>query len=94
MISVHDVYWVQAFGNLNWSRQELSDCLAARADGLFELADAVLCTGGRGRSLVGVSLAPEHRRGNGGLYDPINNGRIDRGRRCPDFRSPKLATGG
>jgi hypothetical protein len=44
---------------------------------LFELADAVLCTDGPVRTLVGLSLAPEHRRRHGGLYDAINNGRID-----------------
>jgi hypothetical protein len=47
------------------------------ADALFELADAVLCTDGPVRSLVGLSLAPEHRRGHGALYDEINHGRID-----------------
>lgn len=29
------------------------------------------------RPLIGLSLAPEHRRGHGGLYDAINNGRVD-----------------
>ncbi|WP_238413117.1 transposase [Saccharothrix deserti] len=24
-----------------------------------------------------MSLAPEHRRGHGGLYDVVNNGRVD-----------------
>jgi hypothetical protein len=48
-----------------------------RADGLFELADAVLCADGPVRTLVGLSLAPEHLRGHGGLYDAFNNGRID-----------------
>jgi DDE superfamily endonuclease len=76
-LSVHDVDRVRALGDLNRFRQEFYDCLAARADGLFELADAVLCTDGPVRSLVGLSLAPEHRRGHGGLYDAINNGRID-----------------
>lgn len=77
MISVHDVDRKQALGHLDRFRQEFYGCLSARADGLFELADAVLCTDGPVRSLVGLSLAPEHRRGHGGLYDAINNGRID-----------------
>jgi len=47
------------------------------ADELSELADAVLCADGPVRSLAGLSLAPEHRRGHGGLYDAVNHGRID-----------------
>ena len=58
-------------------RQEFYHCLTARADALFELAEAVLCTDGPVRSLVGLSLAPEHRRGHGALYDAVNCGRID-----------------
>jgi hypothetical protein len=52
-------------------------CLTARADELSELADAVLCAGGPVRSLGGLSLAAEHRRGHGALYDAVNHGRID-----------------
>ncbi|MCE7001630.1 transposase [Kibdelosporangium philippinense] len=37
----------------------------------------MLCTDGPIRSLVGLSLAPEHRRGHGALYDAVNCGRID-----------------
>ena len=77
MISVHDVGQQQALGDLNRFRQAFYDCLTTRTDGLFELADAVLCTDGPVRTLVGLSLAPEHRRGHGGLYDAINNGRIE-----------------
>jgi hypothetical protein len=77
VISVHDPDRVAAFGELVRFRQEFYECLAARADALFELADAVLCTDGPVRSLVGLSLAPEHRRGHGALYDGINHGRID-----------------
>jgi hypothetical protein len=61
-------------------RQESYRCLPARADALFELAEAVLCADGPVRSLVELSLAPEHRRGHGGLYDAINGGRIEAGR--------------
>lgn len=31
----------------------------------------------RGFSLVGLSLAPEHRRGHGALYDALNHGQIE-----------------
>jgi hypothetical protein len=57
-------------------RRELYRCLTARADALFELADAVLCSGGPVRTLAGLSLAPEHQRGHGALYDAVNCGRI------------------
>ena len=30
-----------------------------------------------GENLAGLSLAPEHRRGHGALYDAVNHGRID-----------------
>src|SRR5690348_16587558 len=46
-------------------------------DALFELADAVLCADGPVKTLVGLSLAPEHRSGHGALYDALNAGRID-----------------
>jgi hypothetical protein len=58
-------------------RRELYRCFTARADALFEVADAVLCAGGPVKTLVGLSLAPEHRRGHGALYDAVNHGRID-----------------
>ena len=58
-------------------RRDFHACLAARADELSELADAVLCAGGPVRSLAALSLAPEHRRGHGALYDAVNHGRID-----------------
>ena len=52
MISVHDPDREAAVGELARFRQELYDCLTARADALFELADAVLCADGPVRSLV------------------------------------------
>jgi hypothetical protein len=58
-------------------RRAFYDCLWARADELFELTDALLCSEGPVRSLVDLSLAPEHRRGHGGLYDGLNHGGID-----------------
>ncbi|MFI6056427.1 NF041680 family putative transposase [Streptomyces violascens] len=69
-----------AIGQLSCFRTELYACLTARGDALFELADAVLCSDGPVRSLVDLALAPEHRRGHGGLYGGLNQGRIDIGR--------------
>jgi transposase len=40
----------------------------------------VLCADGPVRDLAGLSLAPEHRRGHGALYDAVNHGRVDIGR--------------
>src|SRR5438309_4203386 len=56
---------------------ELYRCLGRRADELFELTDALLCADGPVSSLVGLCLAPEHRRGHGALYDAVNVGRVD-----------------
>src|ERR1035438_1152702 len=61
-------------------RRDFHACLTARADELSELADAVLCADGPVRNLAALSLAPEHRRGHGALYDAVNYGRIDIGR--------------
>src|SRR5437764_4403165 len=61
-------------------RVDFHACLTARADELSELADAVLCTDGPVRDLAGLSLAPEHRRGHGALYDAVSHGRVDIGR--------------
>ncbi|GAA1309408.1 NF041680 family putative transposase [Saccharothrix xinjiangensis] len=77
MISVHHLDSGPALGALSGFRREFHRCLTRRADGLFELADAVPCADGPVRTLVGLSLAPEHRRGHGCLYDAVNNGRVD-----------------
>src|SRR6266699_49331 len=61
-------------------RRDFHACLTARADELSELADAVLCADGPVKTLAGLSLAAEHRRGHGALYDAVNHGRIDIGR--------------
>ena len=65
-------------------RLDFHACLTARRDELFELTDAVLCAGGPVTALAGLSLAPEHRRGHGALYDAVNQGQINVGRlrRC------------
>ena len=61
-------------------RGELYRCFTARADALFELADAVLCAEGPVRTLAGLSLVPGHRRGHGALYDAVDHGQIEIGR--------------
>ncbi|MGH3624871.1 MAG: transposase [Sciscionella sp.] len=77
MISVHDTGTVGALGELSRFRQEFYQSLTTRADSLFELTDAVLCADGPVTSLVELSLAAEHRRGHGTLYEGLNQGRID-----------------
>jgi hypothetical protein len=76
MIRVRDAVQAGALGELSGFRREFYRCLPARADALFELADAVLCADGPVRTLAGLSLAPEHRRGHGALYDAVSHGRI------------------
>jgi hypothetical protein len=44
---------------------------------LVRLTEALLCTDGPVKTLVGLSLAPEHRRGHGALYDALNHSRIE-----------------
>lgn len=71
---------VESLPVLSRFRTEFYACLTARRDALFELADAVLCADGPVKTLVGLSLVPEHRRGHGALYDAVNHGGIDIGR--------------
>src|ERR1700759_5669135 len=71
---------VEPLAVLSRFRVDFHACLTARADELSELADAVLCADGPVRDLAGLSLAPEHRRGHGALYDAVNHGRVDTGR--------------
>lgn len=62
-------------------REEFYRCLSARSDAVFELTDALLCSGDPVTTLVDLSLTPpEHRRGHGALYDGLNCGRVDIGR--------------
>src|SRR6185369_5792623 len=68
---------VEALGRLCRFRQEFYSCLTRRADALFEAVEAVLCTDGPVRTLVDLTLAPEHRRGHGALYDGLNSGRLE-----------------
>lgn len=37
----------------------------------------MLCADGPVKTLVGLALAPEHRRGHGALYTRLNHGRLD-----------------
>ncbi|MYQ89848.1 MULTISPECIES: NF041680 family putative transposase [unclassified Streptomyces] len=73
----HHVVPQDPFVGLPRFRGEFYSCLTRRADALFELADAVLCSDGPVRSLVELSLVGEHRRGHGGLYDALSAGRVD-----------------
>lgn len=66
-----------AFEELSHFRGEFYACLTARGDALFELSDALLCSDGPVKTLVELSLAPEHRRGHGALYGGVNHGRLD-----------------
>jgi hypothetical protein len=67
----------QARRQLAGFRDQVYRCLTGRADELFELADAVLCSGGPVRDLAGLSLAPGHQRGHGAMYDALNAGALD-----------------
>lgn len=70
----HEAVQVEHVAVLSAFRREFHACLTSRRDALFELTEAVLCADGPVRSLVGLSLAPEHRRGHGALYDAVNHG--------------------
>jgi hypothetical protein len=74
---VHDTGCAGALGDLSAFRQEFYRCLTARADAVFELADAVLCADGPVRSLPELSLVGEHRRGHGSVYAALDRGRIE-----------------
>jgi hypothetical protein len=76
-MSVHDGVPTDMLAQLGRFRLDFYRSLAARADALFDLADAVLCSDGPVRSLVDLALVPEHRRGHGALYDGLNAGRVD-----------------
>jgi hypothetical protein len=57
-------------------RNELHGCFSRRADALFELGDALLCTQGFG-SLPHLSLEAVHQRGWGSAYAALARGEID-----------------
>lgn len=54
MVSGHDPDGDAAFRESAGLRQEFYECLTARSDALFELAEAMLCTEGPVRPLVGL----------------------------------------
>jgi hypothetical protein len=56
-------------------RTELHTCFTCRADALFELGDALLCTQ-RFSALPHLSLEPVHQRGWGSAYAALARGRI------------------
>ncbi|MQY40148.1 hypothetical protein SRB17_81780 [Streptomyces sp. RB17] len=62
---------------LSHFRVQVYDCLYTRADALFELTDAVLCSDGPVTSLVESTLTAEHRRGHGAMYDAVNHGWLE-----------------
>src|SRR5579859_1374261 len=68
---------VEAVEELSRFRTDFYGCLDARADALFELAEAMLCTEGPVVSLPELSLAGVHRRGHGGLYDALASGKVN-----------------
>ena len=63
-------------GELDQFRCAFYRSCTARADTLFELADAVLCADGPVRSLVELTLVAEHRRGHGAMYDALAHGAV------------------
>ncbi|WP_393073191.1 transposase [Streptomyces sp. LN704] len=65
------------FAELSRFRENFYDCLTGRRDALFELTDAVLCTDGPVKTLVGLALAPEHRRGHGAVPGALNRACLD-----------------
>lgn len=77
MGSVHDQARAAALGELSRFRHEFYTSLTARADALFELADAVLCADGPVTTLVELTLVAEHRRGHGAMYDALNHGQVE-----------------
>jgi hypothetical protein len=87
---------VESLGVLSRFRIEFFDCLYTRADALFELTDAVLCADGPVTSLPELTLAAEHRRGHGAMYDALNSGWLEprRLRRALDsLKIPRTSEG-
>ncbi|WP_261568422.1 transposase [Frankia gtarii] len=84
---------VESLSTLARFRDGFYDCLDARADTLFELADAVICTEGPVTSLVELSLASVFRRGHGALYDALAQGAINE-ERLRDLLADQLPSDG
>jgi hypothetical protein len=79
---------VESLAVLSRFRLDFHNSLAGRRDELFELADGVLCAAGPERTLAGLSLAPEHRRGHGALYDAVSHGQLLSAGVGEDMRAP------
>jgi hypothetical protein len=62
MSVLHGIDDVDPSGVLSGVRRDLHECLLACDDTLFELVDALPCTDGPVRTLVELSLAPEHQK--------------------------------
>ncbi|GGT47766.1 hypothetical protein GCM10010176_107930 [Nonomuraea spiralis] len=77
MSLLNEAACVESSEVLSRFRNDVYACLKARADALFELAEALLCEPGPVHSPVDLSLSPEYRRGHGALYGGLNHGRID-----------------
>ncbi len=67
----------EAFAWASRFREASLDCLTARGDELFELADALLCVDGPVTSPVDLTLVAEHRRRHGAMYEAVNCGIVD-----------------
>lgn len=67
----------EVFAEASCFRDDFFDCLTAREDELFELADALLCADGSVTTPVDLTLVAGHRRGHGAMYDALNNGNVD-----------------
>jgi hypothetical protein len=67
----------EAFAQASRFREDLFDCLTARADELFDLTEALLCADGPVTSPVDLTLVAEHRRGHGAMYGALNCGNVD-----------------
>lgn len=67
----------EAFAQASRFREDLLDCLTARGDELFELADALLCMDGPVTSPVDLTLVAEHQRGHGAMHEALNSGNVD-----------------
>jgi hypothetical protein len=65
------------FARLGAFRAELHACFTRRADALFELGDALLCTPTPVPSLPHLSLEPVHQRGWGSVYAALAHGDVD-----------------
>ena len=89
---VHDAADVEALSGLSGFRAGFYECLTARADALFELADAAICADGPVTSLVELSLEPVFRRGHGALYDALAGGAVDE-ERLRDLLAGQLPAG-